>query len=276
MWKCDQLVVVGAGNMGGALALGVLRSGLLPASSILAIDPSEACRGTMVHAGIRSFAALSQLPAHSGSRVILLAIKPQKLSEFAQEFAAWSGAGSCTLTLSILAGVSRSRVMQALGGDIPCIRAMPNLPALLGQGATAVCDDGAREEHAAFAREVFRSVGPCVQQLDESLLDAFTAVAGSGPAYVFLLAEAMLAGAKQTGMPEELAREAIAQTCLGAAAMLREPGAHAATLRDRVTSPGGTTQAALQVLMKHNVPGALQEAVIAARDRARELGLSNR
>lgn len=296
MWQCERLVIVGAGNMGGALAQGVLRSGMLGKHQLAAIDPSASAQAAMSVLGVQTHETLAAwgaaqaqrygatLPQPDCSRVLLLAIKPQMLAGFAEQLAALR-ATDCLpqfdLVISILAGVSRDRVQRELSLGVPCIRAMPNLPALLGEGATAVCDDGVQVELASFARRLFASVGPCVINLPESLIDAFTAVAGSGPAYLFLLAEAMIDGAKEVGLSEADARAAVSQTLMGAARMLSQPSAEctnaglptdASILRARVTSPGGTTQAALAVLHDRDVKRAMQEAIVRARDRARELG----
>jgi pyrroline-5-carboxylate reductase len=177
------------------------------------------------------------------------------------------------VVISILAGMPGHRVREALGGRCRVVRAMPNLPAKIGHGATAVCmAAGARDGDDEFARRLFEGVGRLVVTIDESMMDAFTAVAGSGPAYLFLLAEAMVHAAAEIGFDEATANDIVRQTIAGAAALLSESVEAAGELRKAVTSKGGTTEAALRVLNDAGFTRALQRAVTAARDRGRELG----
>lgn len=275
MWQCDQLLLVGAGNMGAAIVQGVLRARVLAPKQIVAVDPGPAQRANMQGLGVHAVAHLPDVPQCAGSRVVLLAIKPQKLDEFAAQWRDVSQAHitNCELIVSILAGATRERVAKALGGQVPCIRAMPNLPAILGAGVTAICHSEVPQHLQHFAHNIFVAIGPCVLQVEESQLDGFTGVAGSGPAYVFLLAQAMIEGAQDVGLTKDQAHAAVVQTIAGAAAMLAEHDANPTTLRERVTSPGGTTQAALAVLHEREFSQAMRAAIKAARDRGRELGL---
>jgi len=175
--------------------------------------------------------------------------------------------------VSILAGTPSTKVRAALGDCVRVVRAMPNLAARIGQGATAVCAGaGAREEDAEAPVRLFRGVGPVVVLLEEPLFDAFTALAGSGPAYVCYLAEAMERAAARMGLDAETAGVVVRQVLSGAAGLLHEPGAGAAGLRAAVTSRGGTTEAAVRVLDEAGVMAAIERAIVAARDRGRELG----
>jgi pyrroline-5-carboxylate reductase len=275
----QRIVLVGAGNMGFALAAGALRSGVLLARTLVVIEPDEAKRAALARLGATTHAQISELAISHDASVLLLAIKPQMLASFAAQLhgaqsqratfshtpQTWSG------VISILAGVPRARLASSLALRCPIIRAMPNLPALVGEGCTALADDGAPAPLRQLARAVFASVSPTLLSIDESLLDAFTGVAGSGPAYVFALVEAMVVGAQEAGLSASDAQACVRQTLLGAAAMLREEGSDAGVLRERVTSPGGTTAAGLAALARAGFSPAVRDAIIAARDRGREL-----
>ncbi len=240
-------------------------------------------------------AAASAEDANTGG-MILLAVKPQVLGAVAEAMHAAAGPSGkvrSRLVMSILAGTPTSRLAEAFGGlGGPALRAglggdggdgvggvgggrivrlMPNTPAQIGKGITALCPGpGATPADITTARQLFAGVGRVVD-LPEDLLDAFTGVAGSGPAYVFLLAEGMLAGAEAVGFDREQGLELVRATITGAAALLNATNTDPATLRALVTSKGGTTAAATGVLIERGVPDALCDAIVAARDRGREL-----
>lgn len=269
------LAIVGGGNMAGAILAGCARSGdpeLAPGRMVVA-EPDGARRAALAALGVETVTDAGELGRWLGpSTQVLLAVKPQSLASAA------TGLGSLAqgrVVISILAGTPSAKVRGALGEGARVVRAMPNMAAGIGQGVTAVAvGSGAGEADAAFAVRLFGAVGPLVVRIDESLMDAFTAVAGSGPAYVFYLAEVMVRAAVEMGLEPREADAVVRQTIVGAGALLRDDERSSAALRAAVTSRGGTTEAALAVLDRRGVAGALGAAVAAARDRGRELGVN--
>jgi pyrroline-5-carboxylate reductase len=182
------------------------------------------------------------------------------------------GALTSRVVISILAGASTTRLRECLASDVRVVRAMPNLPAAIGKGVTALClSRNANESDATFARRIFSGIGPAVIDLDEPMMDAFTAVAGSGPAYLFYLAESMVQGAMRVGFSRADALRIVRSTLAGSAAMLEQSADEPAALREAVTSKGGTTEAALRVLNSKTVLQDFADAIEAARDRGRDL-----
>lgn len=269
--------------MGGAILAGALSSsdGASPVLSatqtaVVELDPAKR-RSLKRSLGIVAFQDLREgaawLEGIGGSKsVLLLAVKPQMLGEVA----AAEGIAELTnrrLVISILAGVPAARIEAALPGS-RCVRVMPNLPASIGLGTTAIAGESSGSATAAdraFAKKLFAAVGAPPVTVDESLLDAFTAVAGSGPAYLFLLAEAMEAAAKEVGLSPSISKAIVRSTLAGAAMMLEQSTDTAGSLRERVTSKKGTTAAALDVLAQREFTKAMSAAIHAARDRGREL-----
>lgn len=265
--SATPLVLVGVGNMGGALLNGWLDAGIDPAA-ILVIDPnpSEAMAARLSGAGIRQ---VSAPPGDVVAGVLMLAVKPQIMD------AALSGlsglVGPDTVSLSIAAGKTIAYFEDRIGGAI--IRAMPNTPAMVGRGITAAV--GNRLVSAEAKAEIDRLLSVCgpVEWLDdEALIDAVTAVSGSGPAYVFYLVECMAEAGRKCGLPADLAMRLARATVSGAGELMHRSPDGAATLRQNVTSPNGTTAAALSVLMADDgMQPLLDRAVKAAADRSREL-----
>jgi len=292
----QPLLLIGGGTMGRAIVEGAVRAGVLVGERIIVHDPDPArhapfdavgasCTTSLAEALDRldaldtSLGAASATVSAEGANtggMILLAVKPQVLGAVAEamhEAAGPSGEVRSRLVMSILAGTPTSRLAEAIGGGGGrIVRLMPNTPAQIGMGITALCPGpGATPADIATARQLFAGVGRVVD-LPEDLLDAFTGVAGSGPAYVFLLAEGMLAGAEAVGFDREQGLELVRATITGAAALLdAAANTDPATLRALVTSKGGTTAAATAVLLERGVPDALRDAIVAARDRGREL-----
>jgi pyrroline-5-carboxylate reductase len=271
------LLVVGGGNMGKAIVLGAVAAGALAGERVVVLEPDAAKHAALEAVGAFCSASAEaaverycSLEMQRGPGAVLLAVKPQMLGEVARELRE-SLRTPERLMLSILAGVTTARLSAEVGGRI--VRLMPNTPAMIRRGITAVCaGPGATEEDLRATRSLFESVGRVID-LPEDLLDAFTAVAGSGPAYVFYLAEGMAAGAEAVGFSHEQALEIVRATVAGAAGLMEaEAGVEPSELRARVTSKGGTTAAAAAVLDGRGVMGAVGEAVVAARDRGRELG----
>jgi pyrroline-5-carboxylate reductase len=267
-----RIGIIGAGAMGGALAAGLLASGTSPAS-IRAADPDPDRRRTLEESrGIRCGA--DNREAVEQSDLVVLAVKPSQVADVLREL---GGAGNPSLTrplwVSIAAGVS----LSSLAGDLPSgarvVRSMPNTPALVGEGATAfVANAQATEADRAAARRLFEAVGTAWEAPSEGLLDAVTGLSGSGPAYVFAFLEALGDAGVGMGLPRDASYALATQTVLGAARLALETGRHPATLKDQVTSPGGTTIAGLERLEAAGFRSAIRDAVEAATRRSRELG----
>ena len=269
----DTVAFVGGGNMARSLVGGLLSQGHAP-GAIRVADPAGAARDALARDfGVHVHA--DGADAVAGAATWVLAVKPQVMREVCTSLSARAQA-SRPLVVSIAAGITSGQLDRWLGGGLPVVRTMPNTPALLGAGvtglfATAAVDAAGRER----AQALLSAAGETVWIDDESVMDAVTAVSGSGPAYVFLLAEAMQAAGEAEGLPPEAARTLTLQTLLGAARMLVEGEADAAELRRRVTSPNGTTQAAIEAFEAGGFRELVRRAVHAARERGRELSAAN-
>lgn len=273
------LGIIGAGNMAEAIARGVISGGLLKPSEIIAADPALA-RRELFHQQLQIRAVENIAEAASDARQILLSVKPQQMAQVLSELSAVLSPRS--LLISIAAGISTSFIESRLGQAMRCrvVRAMPNTPLLVGAGMVALTrGKNAGDDDVLAARSLFTpetSAGGSstseVIEIPESLMDAVTAVSGSGPAYFFLLAEKMIEAGIALGLTPVHARQLTAQTALGAAKMLATLADSPEELRDKVTSPGGTTQAAISHLESQGVPAAIMQAVKAAADRSKELG----
>jgi pyrroline-5-carboxylate reductase len=261
---------IGAGNMASALIRGLLAARIYRPSGVWVADPVARQRRTLQRRhGIG--AARDNRELVRGSRTVVLAVKPQVLPQVLEEIQPEVTADK--LFVSIVAGFPLRRLEQGLGGSAKVVRTMPNTPALLGRGMTAVArGKNARVSDERLALRIFRAVGDALTVGDEALLDPVTGLSGSGPAYVYLFAEALIDGAVREGVPLPVARRLAFQTLDGAAAMLRESGLGPRELREMVTSPGGTTLAGLASLEKAGFPAIVAAAVAAATSRSRELG----
>ncbi|MBB5222106.1 pyrroline-5-carboxylate reductase [Amaricoccus macauensis] len=263
------LVLLGCGKMGGAMLDGWLAGGL-PASAVTVLDPKpSAGLEARVSAGLNLNGELPADPA-----VAILAVKPQMMGAALPQLAALGGGG--TLFVSIAAGTTLATLGDALGAGTPIVRAMPNTPAAVGRGITALIGNASVDAAGLdLAENLLSAVGRTVRIDTESEIDAITALSGSGPAYVFLLIEAMAAAGVAQGLAPELAQSLARATVIGAGA-LAESAAEtpAAQLRTDVTSPGGTTAAALQVLMAdEGLVDLMSRAIAAAAARSRELAV---
>jgi pyrroline-5-carboxylate reductase len=264
------LAILGSGMMGGALARGLVRAGAMSSSSIRLYDTHQAkAQQVAKDIGSEATVAASALDAVAGADLVLLAVKPtvvpQVLSEIAPALTARH------LVISIAAGVRLAKIEALLPSNIPVVRTMPNTPCLVGAGATALCRGShAGDEHLRLARSLFASVGISVE-VEERLMDAVTGLSGSGPAYVYLMIEALADGGVNAGLTRDTARLLAAQTVLGAAEMVIRSDEHPAQLKDNVTTPGGTTIRALAVLERAGFRTALMDAIEAAAERSREL-----
>ena len=258
-----KLAVIGGGNMARAIVGGAIRGGVLKSSHVAVADPDDSCRSFFDQLGCVTVKCASDLP---NTKYTLIAVKPQVFNDIASCI-------SSDIIYSIMAGVSTSRISQAIGNEC-VVRVMPNLPCSLGFGAAGLAlGSGATVKDAQLAIELFSAVGSVVD-VDESMMDAVTAVSGSGPAYVFLLAEAMIAGGVQTGLDLEVATELVQQTIRGAAELLVQDERSATELREAVTSKGGTTDAAITVMQDRGFSDIVGDGVVSARDRGEELGKS--
>lgn len=264
------LVFIGGGNMAEAIVRGGLRSQCIHAGRVRVAEPDAVKRATFRSLGAITFATACEAIADAGTGgAIVLAVKPQMLDAVATEIAGVVGE---RLVVTILAGTPSGKVKSKLGGACRVIRVMPNLPASIGQGASAVSKGaGASEDDMELAAALFRAVGPCVERVDEAMIDAFTAIAGSGPAYLFYLAEAMISAAVQFGMEPDVAARVVKATLAGSGALLAATESSAAELRGAVTSKGGTTFAATSVLDDGGAMDLLIRAMDAARLRGGEL-----
>lgn len=262
------LVLLGCGKMGTALLEGWLAAGI-PPEAVTVLEPAPAPRlAELAERGVRLNAGLPPSPA-----VAVLAVKPQMMGAALPRLAALGNGG--TIFLSIAAGTPIAGFEAALGARTPIVRAMPNTPAAVGRGITALVGNAHADAAALdLAEALMRAVGQVVRLDDEAAIDAVTAVSGSGPAYVFLMIEALAAAGEAEGLPRGLALGLARATVAGAGALAETSGTDPAQLRIDVTSPGGTTAAALAVLMREDdgLPALIRRAVAAAADRSRELG----
>ena len=261
-----RLALVGGGRMGEALVGGLLRAGWAEPADLVVVEPLEGRRAEVAaaHPGIRVCAGLAEVGSVEGA---VVAVKP----DVVESVCATLGGLEVGRVLSIAAGVTLGRIEAALGRPVPAVRAMPNTPALVGAGAAAIAaGSSAGEADLAWAEGILGAVGTVVR-VKEPLLDAVTGLSGSGPAYVFLVVEALIEAGVLNGLPRDTSRELAVGTVLGAARLLAETGDDPAALRAAVTSPAGTTAEGLRALEDHAVRAAFVAAVTAAADRSRQL-----
>ena len=260
------VAVLGGGVMGETLLSGLLRAGR-PAGSLLVCEPRpERAAELTERYGVR---AVDSATAAREADTLALVVKPQDMATVLDEIRDHVSPG--TLVVSLAAGITTATLEAGLPEGTAVVRVMPNTPALVDEGMAAIspgahCDDG----HLAEAEELLRSCGHVVR-VAERYQDAVTAISGSGPAYIFYVVEAMIEAGVLLGLPRATATELVVQTLYGAATMLRETGKHPTVLREQVSSPGGTTMAALRQLDDHKVRAAFITAMEAARDRSRQL-----
>jgi pyrroline-5-carboxylate reductase len=268
----STLAVIGGGNMGSAIVEGALAAGVLSPGGVVVAEQDKGKWGSFERLGVRVVGRASEALEGLDERgQVLLAVKPQSFGALAAEIGAWEGWRG-RVVISIMAGVRTDRVRAGLGGAVRVVRAMPNTPVRLRRGLTAVCTgEGAAERDAEFCERLFGAVGEVVRTR-EALFDAFTAVAASGPAYVFYLAQAMAEAAETVGFDPQTALKLAKGTVAGAGALLAASMQTPAELIAGVQSRGGTTEAAMKVLERAGVSRAVVDAITAARDRGRELG----
>ena len=259
--------IIGAGVMGETLLAGLLRAGV-PKSELLIADRriERSAEVTKAH----GVANGTNQEVSAKADTVVLVVKPQDMAIVLGEIKDSLKPG--TLVVSLAAGITTGFMEDLLPAHTPVIRVMPNTPALVDQGMAAINPgSNCTEEHLQTAETLLRSVGQVIR-VPEKYQDAVTAISGSGPAYIFYVVEAMIEGGVMLGLPRDVANELVLQTVYGAATMLRETNEHPTVLREQVTSPGGTTVAALRQFDDFKVRAAFLSAMEAARDRSRELG----
>jgi len=263
----SDIGIIGGGNMGRALLKGL--SATSPRPGLLAWDALEDCR--------KQLAAEFPVSIPDGNRalvkaanIIILAVKPQVIDPVLREIAPVLNPEH--LLISIAAGIPCRKLEASLQHPVPVVRIMPNTPALVNRGISALAAGrNATPRHLEIAKNLFSCLGETVI-VNESAMDMVTAVSGSGPAYVFLVIEAMIDAAVGLGMPRDLARKLVVETILGSTELLKQSGRHPMELKDMVTSPGGTTIAGLAELEKHGLRHAFNQALASACERSRKLG----
>lgn len=269
MVASERLGFIGGGNMGEALIKGLLISGRFDASQIGVSDISQE-RLDHLHNTYQVSTVAGNRELAAGSDLIVLAVKPQQVGDVLGEINA--SLDHLPLMISIAAGVPIATLEQSLGKPVPVIRVMPNTPALVLAGASAIAaGTHASADHLAIAKVLFEAVG-LVVEVEESHMDAVTGLSGSGPAYVFLFMEALIDAGVLMGLSRPVARDLAVHTTLGSAKLLAESGEHPGVLKDQITSPGGTTIHGLTILESGGLRGMIMDAVEAATRRSEELG----
>lgn len=267
-----KVVLVGCGNMGYAMLKGWLASNALAPGDVSVVEPDEALRKRAADAGTEAVADAASVAAGPAPDLVVVAVKPQVIREVVPAYKGFAGKG--TTFVSIAAGTGVATFEEILGREAAVMRCMPNTPAAIGKGMMVVFSNANVSPRIRdFVDELLATSGAVARIDDEKLMDAVTAVSGSGPAYVFHFIECLAAAGEKGGLPADTAKLLAMQTVYGAASLAKESGEEPGRLREQVTSPGGTTAAALSVLMGDDrLRGLLAEAVEAAKKRGAELG----
>ncbi|HNM97240.1 MAG TPA: pyrroline-5-carboxylate reductase [Marmoricola sp.] len=260
------VAIVGVGVMGETLLSGLLRAGRTPSDLVIGEKRAERARELTEKYAVR---VVSNIQAVEEADTVALVVKPQDMTDVLAEISPALRPGQ--LLVSLAAGITTSFIERHTPDGVAVVRVMPNTPALVDEGMAAISPGShCSEEHLEEAESLLAATGRVVR-VPESQQDAVTAISGSGPAYLFFVVEAMIEAGVHLGLPRTTATELVVQTALGSAKMLRETGEHPTVLRERVTSPGGTTAAAIRELEDHRVRAAFMTAMEAARDRSRAL-----
>lgn len=268
MLSNKSIGIIGAGNIGTAVIGGILRAKLSDPKNIFASRRSAPALEQLAKQFRINTTTDNRKVAKSAS-IILLSVKPQNAKQVLTEIK--DVVDDSKIIISVMAGIRTSLINQLLGASCPVIRTMPNTPVLVDAGATAMSPGKfAKDEHMKIAQTIFKSVGK-VEFVPEQLMDAVTGLSGSGPAYIYMVIEAMTDGGVKMGIPREIAHRLAAQTVLGAARLVIETGKHPAILKDEVTTPGGTAIAAIHELETHGLRTMLINAVSTATARSKEL-----
>jgi len=263
-----RLSFIGGGNMAEAMIRGLFNKELVVPEQIVVSEPKED-RAQFLSNKYRVQVISDNRLAIRRGEIIFLAVKPQVIKEVLQEISGLVTTNQ--LLISIAAGITTSFIASHLGKDKRIVRAMPNTPAQIGEGSTALCKGGdSTQSDLQLAQKIFDSIGTSVI-IEEIHMDAVTGLSGSGPAYLFLIIEALTDGGVKMGLPRDIAQTLVLQTIIGSGRLVMKTGDHPAKLKDLVTSPGGTTISGLHVLEEKGIRGALIDAVEAATERSREL-----
>ena len=270
----DETVIgfIGAGNMAGSIIRGLIGAGKNPESIFVSDIDDQKLQSITAETSVNS-TATKKMP--SLVDVLILAVKPQVMKSVCQEL---TDVEAVQLVISIAAGIKITQMEQWLNSEVAIVRCMPNTPALVGEGATGLFANKLVSDHQkTIAQSIMGSVGLTSWMQSEKDMDTVTAVSGSGPAYFFLLIEAMQEVAQELGLKKDVAENLICQTAIGASKLIQESNDSSLILRKKVTSPGGTTERAISVFESGNIRGLVRDALIAARDRSIELSedLSN-
>lgn len=267
MDKCCKIGFVGSGNMASAIANGLLEKQLYSPEEIIASNRSkDRLKAFKERFGV--LIAENNQELVQKAQTIIIAVKPQQFLSVAKELKPFLDKNQ--LVISIMAGVSIATISQALG-EHSIVRAMPNTPAQIGFGMTAICYDGLNEEQISLTKGIFNAIGEHII-IDESQIDAASALSGCGPAYMYQIIEAIADGGVMVGLPRALAYQLAAQTMVGAGEMVLKTKEHPAILKDNVTSPAGSTIRAINIMEQNGVRGALMAAVEAAYLKNKQLG----
>ena len=263
-----KMVLIGGGNMGKSLLRGILKAGLTPPENITVIDIHPGKLDSL-HKEFGVPAKKEARTAIPGADLVILAVKPMTLNEVLDGIQ--KVVNPEQLFISIIAGVESTYIRDRIGKGNPVIRAMPNIAATVDAAASAIAGcPPATEEHLELAEAIFAAVGEVVR-VEEGHLDAVTGLSGSGPAYIYMVIEALCDGGVKMGLPREVAMKLATQTVYGAAKLVKETGQHPATLKDQVTTPGGTTICAVHELEERGLRAMLISAVVTATERSKAL-----
>ena len=269
-----RIAIIGGGNMGIALAKGILQTNWAKPEHIMVAEPLKSRLEHIKTAvpGVKT--SHSNLEAAEYADIVILSVKPQIMLKVVEEIK--PGLKDSKLVLSVAAGVTTTSIEKKLGGKVPVVRAMPNIAAVVREAATAICPGRyATEEHMASATHIFESVGTVVE-VEESLMDAVTGLSGTGPMYVFQILEGLSDAGVKVGLSRDIASALAVQTLIGSSKLIQETKEHPAKLKDLVTSPGGTAISALHSLERNGLKAMLIDAVEVASQRSSELGLKRK
>jgi pyrroline-5-carboxylate reductase len=266
--RIESLAIIGVGQMGGALARGFVRSGVINAPKIFIYDlDEEKLQKLQQELGV--VVAQSGSQAVKSGKAVLIAVKPQQIKDLLIRLK--NDITGEKILITIAAGISTNMIESVLGKEVPIVRIMPNSPALVREGVSAICKGRyASNGDVEAVKKLFKAVGEVID-LPEDMINTITAISGSGPAYFYLMVEAVIEAGRKAGLSSEVAEKVVKQTIMGAAKMLKVTGKSPMELREMVTSPGGTTEAALRVFKKFNFKNIVWQAVDAAITRAEEL-----
>ena len=263
-----KIGIIGCGNMGEAILSRLIDT--LEKSKMLMVSESNSERRDYIRKKYRMIVEIDNNLVVKNSDVIIIAVKPKDFEDLLKSEIA-IGASEKKLVISIAAGVTTRHIESVIGSDVPVIRVMPNMPAVIGEAVCAMCRGSVvGEKHMAVAKEIFSRIGDVVE-VEERLMDAVTAVSGSGPAYFFYLMESMIEAGMALGLDDKTARELVVKTAFGSSKLIMESKADPKDMRDRVTSKGGTTEAAFKVFKSKKIDGIIRTALKKAAQRSKKL-----